>query len=150
MSKHAIFLRTAYNYDVDEASASAGLGGFEPTLTIQEAKDECDINVILERFGQGVPIPVNVKTPMQGDFTGVTDYQSSLNMILEANSAFMEMPAKVRARFENDPQQFLDFVSDPVNQDEAIALGIAIDNRVSDSTKSKPKADSTSDSASDA
>lgn len=124
-----IFLRTGYNHDVDAFSDQFGLGNFEPTLTVQSDKDDCDINIIMERFGQGLPVPVNLKTPMQGDFSNVKDYQESLNLILEANSAFMELPANVRYRFQNDPAQFLDFVSDPSNQDEAISLGIAFDNR---------------------
>lgn len=147
-NKFGIFLRTAYNYDGDAVSNETAISEFEPTLTIQDARDDCDINVIMERFGQGVPLPVNLATPMQGDFTGVTDYQSSLNLIRQADEAFMEFPAKVRSRFDNDPAKFLDFISDPVNQDEAISLGIAIDTRPADSATPKPKDVSTSDSAS--
>ncbi|WNK14023.1 MAG: internal scaffolding protein [Microvirus sp.] len=143
MSK--IFLRTAYNHDVDEFSNLFGIGDFGPSLTVQSDKDDCDINLIMERFGRGIPVPVNVKSPMQGDFTGVTDYQSSLNLIIEAQSAFMEMPANVRARFENDPGHFLDFISDPANQDEAIRLGLAIDNRQQPSALPKDDGDLTSE-----
>lgn len=36
----------------------------------------------------------------------------------------MDLPAKVRSRFENDPQKFLEFCSDPKNRDEAVSLGL--------------------------
>lgn len=128
MKSHSIFLRTAYNYDVDSVSNDTALGllGFEPTLTVQSERDDCDINIIMERFGHGQPVPVNVSTPMQGDFTDVTDFQSAMNLIIAAEQSFMEMPAKVRARFDHDPQQFLDFLSDDNNRAEAESLGLII------------------------
>ncbi|AXH73743.1 MAG: internal scaffolding protein [Microviridae sp.] len=143
-----IFLRTAYNFDVDANSIDFALSGFEPTLTVQDAKDDCDINVIMERFGKGIPVPTNLKTPMQGDFTGVMDYQSSLNLIIEADEAFMQLPADVRFRFNNDPGQFLDFVSDDTNIDEARKMGLLIPkSSLEQDDNPAKKGDSASDSA---
>ena len=45
--------------------------------------------------------------------------------MLLADEMFAELPAKIRGRFENNPQQFLDFCEDPDNEAEAIELGIA-------------------------
>ena len=36
----------------------------------------------------------------------------------------MELPAKVRARFDNDPQMFLEFVASEDNRQEAVELGL--------------------------
>lgn len=127
-----IFLRTPYNYDTAAASNESGLncnidpetGELTPSLTQQSFKDECDINIIMERFGRGVTPPENFKTPQYGDFTGITDYQSALNAVMEADDEFMSLPANIREQFRNDPQQLLEFVADENNREKAIELGL--------------------------
>ena len=57
------------------------------------------------------------------------DFQASLEIVRQAQEAFATLPSGTRARFENDPQNFLAFLSDPANQDEAIKLGFATDRR---------------------
>lgn len=117
-------MRQAYGYDTDEVSLSTGLIITEPSLTQQHFKDDADINVILDRFGQGHEIPKNYRSPQYGDFEGVDDYQTALNAVREAAEAFLELPALVRERFGNDPQQLIDFVGDDKNRDEAVKLGL--------------------------
>lgn len=94
-------------------------------MTQQSFKDDADINVIVRRFGVTGQLPQDVRVPRYGDFTAAMDFHESMNLILEAQRAFMEMPSEVRSRFNNDPGSFVDFVSDPKNQDEARKLGIA-------------------------
>lgn len=118
------FLRTPYNYDRDAVSDQTGLSCGEPTRTQQSFKDECDINVIMERFGKTGQVPGNLRVPSYDDFTGVTDFQSAMNAVREASENFMELPAKVRARFDNDPQLFLEFVASEDNRQEAVDLGL--------------------------
>lgn len=120
------FLRSAYNYDVDAVSRETGLLCADPTLAQQQFAEEANINTIVERFGLTGELPTNVRVPVSGDFTDITDYQTALNMVLDAEAAFMELPANVRARFENDPQKLQDFVEDASNLDEARRLGIAV------------------------
>lgn len=98
----------------------------EPSLTQQQFKDDADINVLLERFKVTGMMPQGVRVPSYGDFTGVSDYRTAMNAVLTAQQSFMELPANVRARFGNDPQQFLEFVADPSNLDEARKLGLAV------------------------
>lgn len=121
-----VFLRTPYNYDRDYASTASGLSCPEPTLAQQNFKDECDINVILERFGITGQLPQNVATPLTADFVGITDFHSALDMIQKAEDAFMQMPANVRARFQNDPGAFIQWADDPANLKEARELGLAL------------------------
>lgn len=120
------FLRTPYNYDRDTASRESGLMCLDESRAIQSARDEVDINTIVRRFGLTGELPTDVKMPMSGDYEGVTDYHSALNAVIAADAAFMEFPASVRARFNNDPQKLLEFVADPANLDEARKLGLAI------------------------
>lgn len=118
------FLRTPYNYDRDAVSEQTGLSCGEPSRTQQNFKDECDINVIMERFGKTGQVPGNLRLPSYDDFTGVTDFQSAMNAVREASEGFMELPAKLRAQFDNDPQLFLEFVADDANRDKAVELGL--------------------------
>jgi len=124
MKKVSVFLRAAYNYDADEASLESGLSCPEPTLAQQSFKDECDINTILERFAVTGELPNNVRMPQYGDFTGISDYQSALNAVIAADDSFMQLPASIRARFDNDPALFVEFCGDESNRDEAIKLGL--------------------------
>lgn len=121
------FLRTAFNYDMNAASDASALFCPEPTLTQQHLAEDADINVILRRFGITGELPTDLKVPMEGDYTDVVnDYQSALNVVRAADESFMELPGEVRARFANNPQRLLDFISDPTNLDEARKLGIAL------------------------
>lgn len=97
----------------------------DASLTQQQFKDDVDINVLLERYKVTGQLPQGVRLPSYGDFNGVSDYRSAMEAIRKATDSFMEMPASLRARFDNDPQKFLEFVSDEKNRDEIIALGLA-------------------------
>lgn len=96
----------------------------EPSLAQQSFKDDADINVMLERFKVTGQMPQGLVLPTYGDFTGVSDYRSAVDAINKASNAFMDLPANLRGRFDNDPQKFLEFVSDDKNRDEAIRLGL--------------------------
>lgn len=97
-----------------------------PSRTHQGSKEETDINRIMLRWQKtGVMTHLNRYEGRYGDFTGVQDYQTSMNQVLEADAMFMSLPARVRARFGNDPAAFLDFASDERNAEELIRLGLA-------------------------
>jgi len=105
------FVRSAYNYDVGTASLEAGLKCEDVSLAQQHMRDECDINVIVERFGVAGRMPTITMPPMQGDFSAVSDFQTAVNMVSAAQASFMTLPADVRSQFQNDPGSFVDFVS---------------------------------------
>nr|QJB18940.1 MAG: internal scaffolding protein [Microvirus sp.] len=120
----APFLRTPYNYDTIAASNESGLACEEPSLAQQQFKDECDINNILRQFNVTGLLPESPLSPRYGDFTGIVDYHSALNAVMAAEDGFMSLPANIRDRFQNDPAQLIDFLSDEKNKQEAIKLGI--------------------------
>jgi phage internal scaffolding protein len=125
MSKSNLpFVRNPYNYDKDEASINDALLCQDPSLAQQHMKDECDINVIIERFGVTGEIPQTPVSPQYGDFSGVTDYHSALNQIQATMDDFMALPAKLRVRFDHDPVKLLEFLENDQNRDEAIHLGL--------------------------
>lgn len=124
MSKKAIFLRTMYNYDTDAASNESGLACEEPSLAQQHFKDECDINTILEKFNITGLLPESPLSPRYGDFTGIGDYHTAMNRVMAAKDEFMTLPAQIRARFNNDPAQLIEFLENSDNRKEAEELGL--------------------------
>lgn len=120
------FLRSAFNYDTDIVSAETGLECLDPSLAQQQFKDDNDPNVIMERFARtnDMSLLQGAGSPQFGDFVDATDYRTSLNRVLAAQDFFNQLSANVRARFHNDPAEFLDFFNDSKNLSEAIKLGL--------------------------
>lgn len=113
-----------YGFDEKENSDRFGEVNNEPGLTQQHMREEADINTIVKRFGLGGSVPEGFRPPEFGDFSDVVDYQSALNAVRSAAQTFMELPAELRARFRNDPQEFMTFCHDPKNGDEMVTLGL--------------------------
>ena len=137
------FLRTPYNYDVDKVSDETGLICPELTLAQQNFKDECDINYIVRQFGLTGELPGKPLSPQYGDFTGVLDYHSAVNAVLAAEDGFMELPAQLRSRFNNDPAVLIDFLSNEENREEATKLGLVAAKPISEPSETpiaEPKA----------
>lgn len=120
-----VFLRTPHNYDADLVSFETGLACDDPSLAIQSAKDEADINTIVRRFGLTGELPSDVAMPRSGDFAGVPDFHGAMNLVRQAQEEFLRVPAEIRARFGNDPGAFIAFCEDPANLEEARRLGLA-------------------------
>lgn len=115
-----MFIRSNYNYDVDEASNVSAIGEFPETLTQQHFKDETDINRIVKQFGVTGMVNATTAQSLPEGFYGITDYHASLNAIKRADEAFMGLPADVRENFANDAGRFVDFATNPANN-EALA-----------------------------
>ena len=91
---------------------------------------ECDINNIMAQYQRtGTLEFTNAHSPQYGDATGV-DFQTAMNIVITAENMFAEMPAHLRKKFDNDPSIFMDFIDNPENRTEAIAMGLL---RVADS-----------------
>jgi hypothetical protein len=101
-------LRTPYNYDRDEVSKNTALVCEDETLAQQNFKDETDLNNMIRKYGV---LPVNEVNWKEFDATVIPkDYQALQNMLLEADEAFMSLPAEVRKAADNDPTKFLAMV----------------------------------------
>lgn len=120
------FVRSPYNYDRNAASRASGVECLDESLAIQSAKEECDINTIVRRFGVTGQLPQDVRRPTYGDFTEVVDFRQAQDALIAARESFMAMPAEVRKRFHNDAAEFVDFCSDEKNLDEMRKLGLAV------------------------
>lgn len=99
-------------------------------LVAVEFVQEADINFLLARYkntGSLYTAEDLIKAkrrPQFGDFTGIPDYQDSLDKMREALSMFGDLPLAVRQRFSDDPVKLLEFLQDKNNLDEAVRLGL--------------------------
>lgn len=82
--------------------------------TKQEFRDEVNINKIIERYGIGVMANNHPRPPMEafGDFSNVEDYQASIETINRAKQQFGHIPAHIRAKFGENIEAFLSFISE--------------------------------------
>lgn len=96
----------------------------DASLTQQQFADEADINVMMARFGVTGHMPSSIRMPTYGDFSGVGDYRSAMDVVVRAQNEFMTLPADMRARFGNDPHQLIAFLENPSNAEEARKLGL--------------------------
>jgi len=120
--KMKVVIRTAYDDMPDK-------GLFfdhekEPSLTVQSEKDNCDINVLMEKYQKSGVLPVVQTSPVYGDFSQIPDYQDMRNRLIDAENAFMALPAKIRREFDDDPAEFMDFIHDPKNADRLVEMGL--------------------------
>lgn len=96
-----------------------------PSLTKQSMKDECDINGIMKRFERTGLITHNAtRQAYFSDVSDVPDFAGAVDVVRKAEAMFMSLPAKLRARFDNDPASYVQFCTDPANRDEMVQLGL--------------------------
>lgn len=102
------------------------MDSFDPSKTRQEFAEECDINVLMERYEKGGAIThVNKAMPIYMDVTALPDLRGALDIMREASLAFASLPARARREFDNDPQLFVDFAQNPENIERMREWGLA-------------------------
>lgn len=113
--------RSAYSKPVRVSFETVG-----PSLAVQSAKAECDMNRIMAKAQKGGAIDHFSRFQGRyGDFVGPEDYHQAVNVVLAADEMFATVPSAIRNRFNNDPSEFLAFVQDPDNADELVSMGLA-------------------------
>lgn len=116
VNSHGELMSSAY-VDHDPETFGTDPGG--PSLTRQEFSQECDINVLMAQYEKtGVLNHYNNRAPQYLDVSNVPDLASALQIVDEAKTAFMTLPATVRREFDNDPVKFINFAEDPQNIDK--------------------------------
>lgn len=111
--------RTAYGPKLKISLTSTAV-----SRTKQSFKAECDINNIMARYQKtGVLDFTQKHEPRYGDVTGY-EFQRAMLTIAHSKSMFAEMPSALRSRFKNDPREFLEYIHDPRNAEEAEELGL--------------------------
>jgi hypothetical protein len=114
-----------------DAGVRAGWSSSLPSLTQQQFKDEADINYIIAMYNSSGVMPSfhgdgQPSEPIFADFAELPDSaQEMYNQMLQAKANFDNLPLDIRKRFNYDPGAFLEFVDNPNNVDELVAMGLA-------------------------
>ncbi len=95
---------------------------YDDGRTKQSFKNSTDINKILHKAQKtGVISHLAKHQAFYGDFESF-DFHDAQNTLARAGTMFNELPSEVRSEFNQSPQEFFDFVNDPVNQGKLAEL----------------------------
>lgn len=95
------------------------------SMTQQQFRDECDINNIIKQYQVTGLLPESDKEPVYGDVSDLPSFQEAQAIIMEATDRFNALPSNIRARFDHNPGNFIAFMDNPDNLQEAVELGLA-------------------------
>lgn len=119
-------LKKFRKYNTDAESLATGVAITAKSMAVQSEKENCDINVIVKRFGVTGVAPGSVRPLSYENYEDVFDFQSAMNSIRSAEETFAALPADLRRRFANDPQLYLEFCSKAENIPEMRRMGMAL------------------------
>jgi phage internal scaffolding protein len=112
-------------YDFKKRSEDAVFVPVGESLTEQCHKDGCDVMNILSKYALTGDWPSkSPREPSYMDCVGAPDYCEALSIIESATGAFNSFPADFRLKMGNDPKNFLSWIHDPANKEEAQNLGL--------------------------
>lgn len=95
-----------------EVSDATGMDTGPESMVQEQFRDEVDINAIVRRYGIATGVPVPSAGAMYGDFTGITDFESAVDLVKNTEGRFMALPAEVREKFLNNPGNLVRFASE--------------------------------------
>lgn len=122
-------------------------GELQVSMTKQSFAQESEINNIMAKYEKTGLIEHVKAHSGYADMPAGLDYQAALQMTIEADIAFNELPALVRKEFDNDPFQFLEFVADPDNVERMGELGLLNPVEEPASTEGDPASEPASEAA---
>lgn len=99
----------------------------EPTMTIQSEKDNCDINVIMNRYATcGTPLPYRTDgvQPVYADVSELGDYMENYQRCKQAEEMFNNLPSALRKELDNNPANLLPFIQDEKNKERCYEYGL--------------------------
>ncbi len=86
--------------------------------TKQSFKNECDINLIMQRAAKGGTISHLTKYEgIYADFSNF-DFFEQTQMLTRGREVFDDLPAEVRREFGQSPAAFFAYVNNPANKDD--------------------------------
>lgn len=130
--------RTAY--DPVEEHDHCGIEFTMPSLTVQDEKDETDINYIVNKYADGQKgiATLDLGDSSQyaflqfGDATLPGDYSTALELVSGVREEFYSLPAYVRAKFGHDPMNFINQLNNPETLEYLKQQGLYCSNYTSD------------------
>lgn len=132
--------RTIYDEDLPNPTLHCE----DETLCLQYQVTETSIERLVKLANQN-PAYLNSfnsgledREPQYGVCPSPIDYQDALEIIARGEEAFYDLPPEVRVRFSN-PVEFLTWLEDPANYDEADKLGLLDPEKVAKRRESLKK-----------
>lgn len=130
-------------YDSVEEHDHCGIEFTMPSLTVQDEKDETDINYIVNKYADGQKgiMTLDLGDSSQyaylqfGDATLPGDYSTALELVSGVREEFYSLPAKVRAKFGHDPMNFIDQLNNPATLEYLQQQGLYGDKYTFDKTQ---------------
>lgn len=116
--------KTEFNHDTEAESLRYAIVPEGESMTVQDEAGEADINQIMSRFGVTGNVSLTKKQPLEPDYLRVSNFHEAANIVREAQESFNELPADIRAKFENDPGRFESFLQDPDNAGVCLKSGL--------------------------
>lgn len=96
-----------------------------PGRTKQEFKEESEITNILARVAKNNLLQnLEERQRTYVDLPSGLDFETAQLKISQGRQAFAMIPAHMRAQFDNNPQEFLEFIENPENADEMVEMGL--------------------------
>ena len=101
----------------------------EPSQTMQEFKDEADINVLVARFKQTGAFydalsarnqGVQPRVPIFEDVSEIPDFAAAQEIVNQGKAAFASLPPSIRSAFSNSPELFLAFMTENANKPDML------------------------------
>lgn len=111
----------------DTYQEKKGIEFVEPTMTIQSEKDNCDINVIMNRYATcGTPLPYRADgvQPVYADVSELGDYMENYQRCKQAEEMFNALPSALRKELDNNPANLIPFIQDKNNESRCIEYGL--------------------------
>lgn len=100
--------------------------------TRQEFAAECDVNNIMAKYKKTGMLPSDGRQMQYVSFENVPDLMSAMNTMIEAEAAFMRLPATVRRDFDNSAVEFVKFAEDKANLPKLREWGLAAPEKAPD------------------
>jgi phage internal scaffolding protein len=108
-------------YDPVEEHDHCGIEFTMPSLTVQDEKEDTDINYIVNKYADGQKgiATLDLGDSSQyaflqfGDATLPGDYSTALELVSGVREEFYSLPAYVRAKFGHDPMNFINQLNNP-------------------------------------
>lgn len=102
--KHVLYA----NEVLDDGSIHLVPSGVEDTDEIIEShRQSTDMNIILAKIANGDVSVLEKRNPMYGDFTEMPKtYAEALQMQIDSERMYNELPAEVKSKFDNDKNKF--------------------------------------------
>lgn len=95
------------------------------SLAVQYFREACDVNLIISKIDKGIePQHLNSRKPEFIDTTQFNSFHDALNVVKNAEETFNQLDVYTQGLVGGDAEQFLEYLDDPENREEAEKLGL--------------------------